>query len=304
MTSSITESCECAVVGAGPGGLAAAIYLARFHRQVLVFDAGKPRACWSPWNRNYPGFPEGISGAEMVQRFRAQAGGFQVDFIEAPVTQLIRAGAGFCLQAGERAVEARAVILATGVTDVWPDVPNLEALAGRHIRVCPICDAYEASGKRVGLLGSGDKVAREALYLRHFTADVTLFTHGLECERPMAPALQDRLQDDGVAVRAACVRALEPLAGSGTRVCLEGGARVDVDMLFTALGCRANSRLAVELGAQADELGYLSTDSQQQTTVPGLYAVGDVSSAINQVTVAVGQAAIAATAIHNSLLDF
>src|SRR3712207_4288284 len=93
-----TESCDCAVIGGGPGGLTAAIYLARFNRNVLVFDAGKPRACWSPWNRNYPGFPEGISGAELVARFKQQAEEFKVRILPEWVTCLTRPGPNFCLQ--------------------------------------------------------------------------------------------------------------------------------------------------------------------------------------------------------------
>jgi thioredoxin reductase (NADPH) len=304
MTPPITQCCDCAVIGGGPGGLAAAIYLARFNRQVIVFDAGQPRARLSPWNRNYPGFPDGISGADLVKRFRAQAEEFKVRCILARVTSLTPTAEGFCIGAGKEAFEARRVILATGVQDRWPEVPNVHELAGKYIRVCPICDAYETNRKRVGLIGSGDKVAREALYLRRFTADVTLFTTGLRQRYPIDPALLGRLPKAAIGLEEAKVERLEPLRDEGVRVCMEGGGTVEVDRLFAALGCQVHSELATGLGAEADELGYLHVDAWQQTTVPGLYAVGDVTTAINQVTVAVGQAAIAATAVHNSLLDF
>jgi thioredoxin reductase (NADPH) len=308
MTASVTQSCDCAVIGGGPGGLATAMYLARFNRHVLLFDAGKPRACWSPRNRNYPGFPDGISGAELVKRISKQARRFKVPCVPERVTALAKGGAGFCVRTENQAVEARAVVLATGVKDVWPSVPNWEAMAGARIRACPICDAYEGNDKRLGVMGSGEKVAREALYLRTFSCEVTLFTHGLREERPIPPALCKRLAEAEIAVRDSPVARLDPLDGGegeqGVRVCLEDGAETDVDMLFTALGCCVNAGLATDLGAELDEDGYLRTDRWQQTNVPGLYAVGDVTFEINQIAVAVGQAAIAATAVHNSLLDF
>jgi thioredoxin reductase (NADPH) len=304
MAAPATQSCECAIIGAGPGGLTAAIYLARFHRQVLVFDGGMPRACWSPSNRNYPGFPEGISGEDLVVRFRQQVEAFQVDILQERVTKITRAGAGFCIEAGESVVEARTVLMATGVVDQWPPVLDAKKLAGRYVRTCPICDAYEASGKHVGLIGCGDKVAREALYLHHFTSQVTLFTNDLAAESPISAALLDRLRNEGIEIQEARLQDLEPLEEERVRVLLDDGPATDVDMLFTALGCHVNSELAVAVGASTDEQGYLLTDAYQATTVPGVYAVGDVTAAINQVTVAVGQAAVAATAIHNSLLDF
>ena len=299
-----TESCDCAVIGGGPGGLTAAIYLARFNRNVLVFDAGKPRACWSPWNRNYPGFPEGISGAELVARFKQQAEEFRVRILPEWVTCLTHPGPNFCLQTDQRAVEARTVILATGAEDRWPDIPNLESFKGKRIRTCPICDAYEGNGRRVGLMGSGDRIAREALYLRQFTDDLTLFTIGLREEQPIAAPLLVRVEGEGIILREAPLLRLVPYQEEGVRVCLADGTEVEVDMLFTGLGCCVKSELALALGAEADEQGYLVTDRWQQTNVPGLYAVGDVTTSINQVTVAVGQAALAATAVHNSLLDF
>ncbi|HTE20807.1 MAG TPA: NAD(P)/FAD-dependent oxidoreductase [Armatimonadota bacterium] len=304
MNNPLTLSCDCAVIGAGPGGLAAAVYLARSNRHVLVFDGGKPRAAWSPWNRNYPGFPEGVAGVDLVSRFREQAEEFDVQFVPDRVTSVGQADGKFTIDAGELGVEARRLILATGVTDVWPDVPNVDSLKGSRIRVCPICDAYEANGRRVGLIGCGDKAAREALYLRKFTGDMALFTHGLREERPICQELTERHAGEEIATYDARVEKLVPLGEEGVSVCLADGQEIPIDLLFSGLGAHPNTELAEPLGIALDEDGYIKVDRWQATNVPNLYAVGDVTCAINQVTVAVGQAAVAAVAVHNSLLDF
>jgi len=304
MSTPITECCDCAVIGGGPGGLTAAIYLARFDRKVVVFDTGQPRARYSPRNRNYPGFPEGLTGPEILERFQQQAERFKVRFIREAATGVGQVEDMFCVQVDGRAVQARRVILATGVTDLWPDMDGAADMRGDRIRVCPICDAYETNDHRVGLMGCGDKVAREALYIRHFTRHLTLFTHGLNEKSPICDELVQRLEQAGIDVREAPVTRLVPVGEEGVTLCLEDGQEQEVDLLFSALGARPNADLAVELGAQLDEDGYVCINAKQETTVPGLFAVGDVTSAINQVSVAVGQGAVAATSVHNSLLDF
>lgn len=304
MMEAVSQCCDCAVIGGGPGGMATALYLARFNRQVLVFSHGKSRAEWSPLNRNYPGFPDGLPGAELVQRFREQAEEFHARVIPRRVERLERTGEFFRLHAGDLIVEARRVVLATGIRDLWPELPGWERLAGSRIRVCPICDAYEGRGKRVGLIGCSDKVAREALYLREFTCEIVLFAHGRQEESPICDALLGRLDEAEISRRWSPIRKLLPEGENGVRVCLEDGAEESIDLLFSALGVEIHNGLATALGAETDEEGYVLTNRWQETTVPGFYAVGDVASAINQVTVAVGQAAIAATSVHNSLQDF
>jgi thioredoxin reductase (NADPH) len=305
MPPTVTACCDCAVIGGGPGGLAAAIYLARFNRQVLVFCDGDPRVSLNPRNYNYPGFPEGLPGDELIHRFVRHAEQFNVDLVLERVESLTRSEEGFCVTSSGIAVQARTVILATGIRDRWPQVEGAREILGDRIRVCPICDAYETNGKRVGLVGLGDRVAKEALYLNDFATEVVVFTNGRERENPICRELAERLEREGIDVRPGCLERLEPIDEEGVLVRAEGDQPRQVDLLFSVLGYDVNNDLARAVGAELDEDGHVRTDFWQQTTVPGLYAVGDLTaSPINQVTVAVGQAAIAATAIHNSLLDF
>ena len=291
---------DCLVIGAGPGGLTAAVYLARYRRDFLVVDAGASRAGWIPVSHNLPAFPDGIPGPELLARMRAAAERHGARVEAGEVRRLERAGDGFAADLGERTVTARRVLLATGVDDVQPELPDLgDAVRRGLVRVCPICDAYEARGRKVAIVGYGKCRVREALLLRTYTTDLTLLTLGRELELT---------GEERAELREAGVRLVEePVAGiaaEGDRVAawrMRSGAEHRFDVLYTALGLRARSGLATALGAGHDGDGALVVDDHQRTSVPGLYAAGDVVRGLGQVSVATGQAAIAATAINNSL---
>ena len=291
---------DCLVIGAGPGGLTAAVYLARYRRDFLVVDAGASRAGWIPVSHNLPAFPDGIPGPELLARMRAAAERHGARVEAGEVRRLERAGDGFAADLGGRTVTARRVLLATGVDDVQPELPDLEDAVRRGlVRVCPICDAYEARDRKVAIIGYGKCRVREALLLRTYTTDLTLLTLGRELELT---------GEERAELREAGVRLVEePVAGiaaEGDHVAawrMRSGAEHRFDVLYTALGLRARSGLATALGAGHDGDGALVVDEHQRTSVPGLYAVGDVVRGLGQVNVATGQAAIAATAINNSL---
>lgn len=293
---------DCLVVGAGPAGLVAATYLRRFHRRVIVVDSGASRALWIDRSHNYPGFPEGISGAELLQRMRRQLAAVQGTVSEAEVTSLQRDAAGGLFRAGvgRRTVHARTVLLATGVVDGVPALPGIDGVRRRGLlRQCPICDGHEHSGRRIAVIGprpDDAHAAREAEFLARYSSDVLLV--GLE------PAERDSA-DAGVAAPPVRVLA-QPVVRLSTRSAqvalqLGDGAVVTVDALYAALGVQPRIALALALGARCDELGNLRVDDHARTSVPGLYAAGDVTSGLDQIVVAQAQGAIAATTIHNSL---
>ena len=170
---------DCLVVGGGPAGLTAAIYLARFHLDILVVDGGKSRAAWIPCTRNHAGFPEGIEGSELLQRMRAQACKYGAKIETEFVTKLEReAKSGlFTATWGSGEARARSVLLATGVTNRRPPIDedlHDDALARGLIRYCPICDGFEVTDKKVGVIGSDSHGVAEAVFIRSYTADVTL----------------------------------------------------------------------------------------------------------------------------------
>lgn len=294
---------DCIVIGGGPAGLVAATYLARFRRRVRLLSEGPPRAAWIPRTRNVPAYPDGLVGRDLVGRLRRQAGRYGVALQAARVSALRREGEGFvaALPAGE--VAAPYVILATGVQDQLH--PALEgqwgAVRAGAVRLCPICDAYELSDTPLLVLGRGVHGGREALFLRGYSARVTLLTDGRPAEELPAP-LRRQLADAGVAVATAPVRHIHG-ERRGVVVATAGPAELRARALYIALGAQVRSGLAAALGAQRDPDGYLLVDPHQQTSVPGLYAAGDVVQSLSQISVAFGQAAIAASAVHNRLRE-
>ncbi|WP_205665198.1 NAD(P)/FAD-dependent oxidoreductase [Caldimonas tepidiphila] len=295
------EFLDCLVIGGGPAGLTAALYLRRFHRHVLVCDAGHSRAAWIPRTHNYPGFPDGIVGTELLARLREQVTQHGGEVRPVTVTGLQRLeGGGFEADLDGRPQRTRTVLLATGVVDRAPPVPGSEALRQQGLmRQCPICDGYEYTDRRVGVIGGGAHGAREALFISNFTSDLTLVIHSDPDE--VDEALHAELAARGVRILPGPVLELCALPGSRVLMRRDGGSEESYDVVYSALGTRVRSNLALGLGAAADDQGCLQVDDHLQTQIEGLYAAGDVVASLSQLAVATGQAAIAATAIHNRL---
>jgi len=290
---------DCLVVGAGPAGLTAAIYLARFRRDFLVLDGGPSRAELIPSTHNFPAWPQGVSGRKLLARLREQALAHGAEIVEARVECLQRDGREFVAIAGERRWRARSVVLATGIVDRHPDWPGLaEATLAGQLRWCPICDGFEMLDKDIALVTAAGSGLGHAKFLRAYSRSVTLVAlsdeEGLDAE-----GIAD-LEAHGIELEARPLLGFEP---RGARVALKfaDGASREFDAVYPMLGCKVQAELATQLGARCDESGDLLVDAHQCTSVPGLYAIGDVVSDINQISVGTGHAAIAATAIHNRL---
>jgi thioredoxin reductase (NADPH) len=292
---------DCLVVGAGPAGLTAAICLARFRRNFQVVDAGASRADWIPCSHNHPGFPDGIQGPELLRRMRAQATRYGTGIVAGDVNRLERLRDGtFSASIGGAILRADTVLLATGAEDIEPALPNLEQAVRRgFVRHCTICDAYEVIDRKVAIIGYGKCRIREALLLRVYTADLTLLTLGKELDIP--PAEKEALREAGIRVIDEPVSEISVEGDAIAAWRMKGGEVHRFDAMYTALGLRMRSELARGVGAEHDEDGALIVDPHQRTSIRGLYAAGDVVTGLTQISVAMGQAAIAATAINNSL---
>ena len=292
---------DCIVICGGPAGLTAALYLARFRRTVCVIDAGESRAGWIPVSHNQPLFPAGISGAEILGRMREHLTLLGTEILSDKAIALARIDQGFLVELAEQAAAARTLLLATGVVNHRPDMDaqlHRDAVAAGLIRYCPICDGFEAKDQKIVVLGRGPHGVREALFLRTYSQDVTLF-----CD---PSALDDRGMGQLAAAGISLIE--QPVACltiDQARIVIEtaSGPCLRFDTLYPALGSSSNTDLFLSSGGSLSSEGCIPVNSHQMTNVQGLYAAGDVVQGLDQISVACGQAAIAATAVHNRLRD-
>ncbi len=294
---------DCIIVGAGPAGLTAAIYLARYHLAIRLFDCGSSRAAMIPCTHNHAGYPEGIAGPELLRRMREQAAKYGAVREEKRVQRLAKDGDHFAVDTDTGTYRARTVLIATGVINLRPetldDATHDTALARGLLRYCPVCDGYEVTDKRVAIIGTGSHGTAEALFLRGFTADLTLVSpdggHDLD------PECQAKLDEAGIErVAGPCGR----FAIGGDRLAFDTAqGRMAFDSVYPALGSRVRSDLAVMAGAEITREHCIKADDHMQTSVPGLFAAGDVVVGLDQISHAMGQAGVASTRIRNLLAE-
>jgi thioredoxin reductase (NADPH) len=290
---------ESLIIGAGPAGLTAAVYLGRFYRKAVVIDGSASRARWIPESHNIPGFPQGIGGVELLSHLQAQALRYGADIRVGQVMSLTRADRGFTVQTDTETLHSRYVLLATGIRDRLPAIPGVaEAVLRSLVRVCPICDAFEATGKAIAVIGEDEHGDREAEFLRTYSDRITLLHLGSDRD----PAADQRLERRGIRVIKTTLRDLQ-ITERELRLRLPGRQTCSFDICYAALGCTPQNALAAKLGAELDNTKALVVNTHQQTSVANLYAAGDVVRGLNQVVVAAAEAAIAATDIHNKLRE-
>ena len=293
---------DCLIVGGGPAGLTAAIYLARFHLDILVVDGGKSRAASIPCSHNHAGFPDGISGKELLERMREQACKYGGKIQTEAVTKLERDSESgiFTATWGSGSRRARTVLLATGVTNRRPPMDEElhdQALAHGLVRYCPICDGFEVTDKKVGVIGSDSHGVAEALFIRSFTADVTLIAP--DDSLRLKPDDQRKLKEAGIACVHGPAQAVAVSKGFIVVETAEGPHAFD--SVYPALGSDTHTQLGAMVGATLAEDGCFLCDDHQRTSVTGLYAAGDVVHGLDQISHAMGEGGVAATTIRNDL---
>lgn len=293
-----SEPLACLIVGGGPAGLTAGIYLARFRRPFRLFASGPSRASWIPRSHNLPGFPQGVRGEDLLSALREQLAVHGGSTERGKVEDLRRDATGFTACVGGEHIQAETVLLATGVVDTLPPVPHVaDAVRLGKVRVCPICDGFEVRGRTVAILGSGDHAAREGLFLRTWSSDVAVV---LSAQDQLSPKLQRDLATADVPVLRAALDGLA-LDPDEVRITTLDGASRPFDLVYAAFGVTPQVDLARNLDARLDTDGRLLVDEHQETSIPGLFAAGDIVRGLNQIAVAEGEAAVAATAIHDRL---
>ncbi|MGJ5179148.1 NAD(P)/FAD-dependent oxidoreductase [Bradyrhizobium oligotrophicum] len=287
---------EVLIVGGGPAGLMAAIYLARFRRDVVIVDGGASRAAWIPRSHNLPGFPDGISGPELLERMERQVEDLRVPIIRDTVTSLVRSGSDFLASFADGEIVAQRVILATGIIDKQFPLPDwIEAVREGELRYCPVCDAFEAAGRKIAIIGTLGHAAGKALFMRVYSSDVTL----IPTDDAQDDAARQKLAAAGVRVMPR-LHSLQRRNGS-IAAAFADGASERFDIVYPAMGAEVRSDLAIRMGARHTDEEFLEVDAKQRCGVDGLYGIGDVVTDLHQIAVAFGHAAVAACHAHHSL---
>ncbi|GGD98051.1 thioredoxin-disulfide reductase [Polymorphobacter glacialis] len=297
-----TVHCDALIVGGGPAGLTAAIYLARYRRRVIVVDDGNSRAKWIPLSHNHAGFPDGISGEELLRRMSDQAKRFGAEIVAGHIETVAAIADGFHAQGAGLDITARTILLATGVENRRPPIdPDIHRLALDRglLRYCPVCDGYEASGQEIGVIGANTHAVAEALFLRTYSDRVTLIAlEGFELDADDHKALATA----GVGLAPSTLGHLE-FSETEANAQLANGDTLRFDTIYPALGSDSKNELARQLGIELSDDRCIVVDAKQRTSLASIYAAGDIVMSLDQISVSMGHGAVAATALHNDLRE-
>lgn len=298
---------ELVIIGGGPAGYTAGLYAARADINAILFERGMPggQAATTEWLENYPGFPGGIGGIDLAMKMDEQARSFGLEVVTADVEKLERAGEVFIVHTTQGPVQTKAVILATGASPQVLGVKGESKFHGRGVSYCATCDGAFFRDKTVAVVGGGDAAVEEALFLTKFAAKVYLIHRRGELR---ATKLIQKRAMDNPKIEFLWHSVVEEIVGDQKVEAVKvkqvpsGELQtVAVDGVFIYVGTRANSGLVQDL-VQTDERGYIITDEQMATSIPGLFIAGDVRrKPLRQVVTAVADGAIAAMEVEKYL---
>ena len=277
------------IIGAGPAGISAALYLARGNMNPLIIYDGTGALEKAEKIENYYGLSTPLSGSELFETGLSQAKALGVRTVEAQVLGL----GGFDtfeIKTTEGIFESRSVILATGGKRKAPQIPGLKEFEGRGVSYCAVCDAFFYRGKDVAVLGNSDFALHEAEELSNTAGSVTIYTDGQKPDFSRNPSME---------VNTMKIQAIEGdkkvsgirLKGEVEAADIESGAFREAEGVFVALGTAGSGELARQIGAELTEKGNIQVNSSMETTVPGLFAAGDCTGGLLQIAKAVYEGA-------------
>jgi thioredoxin reductase len=296
----VDEILDAVVIGGGPAGLAAALWLARYRLKTCLFDAGDPRnaATWAV--HGYLGL-EDPAPEELRAVARMQAEGAGAVIRKGCVAAVGGEKDDFAIRLDDGGqVRARRVLFATGLRDIIPEIPGLLDFYGTSIWHCPDCDGPGTTGLQVGVIGWGRQIAAFCMEMLTWTDRLTIFTHGHQPDLP--PASREALQRFGIPVITEPIERLEGSGGLVQRVVLHGGAAERVEAMFFHIAYGPGCSIPANLGCEADEEAILQIDANFETSVPGVYAAGDITPGSKLAIRAAADGTRAAMGIYRSLL--
>jgi thioredoxin reductase (NADPH) len=297
---------DCIVIGGGPSGLHCGTYLSRFLWKAIVLNGARSRASWIPVSHNFPAFPEGITGFELLELLRVQTLEFGTTIKDERAVEVTGEDGNFSVKTNRSTLTAKKIIFATGVYDIPPDIPNPSHFKGNTVRHCPICDAYESRGKRTVVFGWDAHAVKVTLWLSRYSMDIALLTTGHASREDIHKWDMDAMDRHGIPLYQGRVAVIEEHGDELGDVVFEDGSRIkDIFRGYSAMGLHPNSEVAAAMGVSVDARGFINVDRKQCTNIPGVYAVGDVAgSDVGQLCVGMAHAVIASTDITNHLVEF
>lgn len=296
---------DCVVIGGGPAGISAAIYLARFNRSVAVIDC-ETGGRWNTHekNENFFGFPNGIPAKQLRELGKEQAKQFGTPFIKGDAKQVSKNGKYFTVSYNDKQIRCKTIILANGVTDQFPQFEHMASYVGRSLFWCIACDGHKTINKRVIVRGYTTEAMVTALQFLNFTKNVTFVTdHEPELIKLDATLLK-QFQKHNVSFLDAKLISITGESGIMESVEVSTGEKLKTDFLFSVQEATPNSTMAKALNVTTDANGYIITDIEQRTSEQGIYAAGDITKAYaHQIASAVHEGATAAQAVNYDLYE-
>ncbi|ABZ84881.1 thioredoxin reductase, putative [Heliomicrobium modesticaldum Ice1] len=291
------------VIGSGAAGLSTAIQLARYNHSVLVFDGGEGRTSWVPRYHNLLGYPQGISGKELLRLGREQAQLYGAEIVKSQVGRIERTGDGdFTVTTSSADYRSRYLVFATGLTDNQPEIPNRYEFAGRSLYYCLDCNGFEFIGQKAAVLGHSSGTIRSAFALLDYTHHVFIATNGHPLEG--REEYGDLLKEYKIDVIETPVERFQGTPGGKGKLkalSFQDGSVRDADVALSTYGTQGNSKLAQELNVAVNETGHIVVNEFMETAVPHIYAVGDVINTTQMLVFAISEGVKAAMMIHRSI---
>jgi thioredoxin reductase (NADPH) len=292
---------EVIVIGGGIAGLSAAIYLGRAQRDTLVIDSGHSMAKWEPVVGNYLGFPDGVSGEDLLTFGKQQAEAHDVRFTSDEIREITPRDGELVLRGKSREYRAKRLLLATGIFHLPPEIPGVKECLGHSMFFCKDCDGFRVREKRIAICGANDEAVEYALGMLLYSACVVIATNG---EIPhWSPQHSKWIEEYEIPVHEERIVDVEHRDRKILALHLDNDQRVEIDNIFTTRGDIYHTELAQSLGAKLDEEGQIMVDDSMRTSVRNVYAAGCVTPANCQMIIAAGQGATAAQAINRDLFE-
>ncbi|GGG11618.1 NAD(P)/FAD-dependent oxidoreductase [Pontibacter amylolyticus] len=292
------EIYDVIIIGGGPAGLNAAMILGRSRRKVLLFDSGEPR---NRWSRSMNGFlsSDGVNPGDFIRKGREELKKYSIQVIDHPVTDATYSKGTYVVESSEGHVyHSRKLLLATGLKDTLPEVEGIEELYGKSVHHCPYCDGWESRDKAIAVYGKDRSGIGQALAMKNWSDDVTLYTDGT---RKLNNKDMELLDLNGVKVCTDAIARVQGEDGMLQHIILRNGELRPQEALFFSGETKQQSDIGRQLGCEFTGKGVIKTRRLQQANIPGLYVAGDAARDMQLVIVAAAEGAKAGVAINMEL---